>query len=221
MKWIVSLVLSVTTYVAAHAQLFGPESLTGGLIGGIAGGVIGHNSGRKTAEGAAIGAGAGLFLGALTSQFRDDDRPYYGGSTSVVAGPYAYSPRPNYTVTGAVLGGVAGGVIGHNNGRKTAEGIAIGAGAGLLMGGLAEREARARETVYVAPSDYPRTVVVPQPLGWRSHVTAVTVPAAAITTVQAGAAPEPLTEPVVTPITASLPPGSQGTLGSANGLFGR
>jgi outer membrane lipoprotein SlyB len=36
---------------------------------------------------------------------------------------------------GAVLGGVAGGIIGHNSGRRTAEGIGIGAGAGLLMGG--------------------------------------------------------------------------------------
>lgn len=45
---------------------------------------------------------------------------------------------PN-SLGGAILGGIAGGVIGHNNGRHTAEGIAIGAGAGLLLGTIADR----------------------------------------------------------------------------------
>ncbi len=39
---------------------------------------------------------------------------------------------------GAVLGGVLGGVIGHNNDRKTAEGIGIGAGVGYLLGTLSD-----------------------------------------------------------------------------------
>ncbi len=38
---------------------------------------------------------------------------------------------------GAVFGGLVGGIIGHNSGRRTAEGIGIGAGAGWLLGTIA------------------------------------------------------------------------------------
>lgn len=48
----------------------------------------------------------------------------------------------NNTLGGALLGGIAGGVIGHNNNRQTAEGVAIGAGAGLLLGALANETQR-------------------------------------------------------------------------------
>lgn len=53
--------------------------------------------------------------------------------------------RPNYTLGGAAAGGLLGAVIGHNSNRQTAEGAAIGAGAGLLLGGLAEHQKRKRE----------------------------------------------------------------------------
>lgn len=155
-KLLLITLLAAATGLPANAQLFSRESLGGAVVGGIAGGIIGHNSGRRTAEGIGIGAGAGLLLGSLTSRYRSDYHghgPYHGGS-----GPYAhgYSSRPNYALTGAVLGGVAGGVIGHNQGGHTAEGIAIGAGAGLLLGGIAEHELRKRERLtpgvaYVAP----------------------------------------------------------------------
>lgn len=218
MKWIVCVVLLAANLVSAQAQLFGPESLTGGLIGGIAGGVIGHNSGRRTAEGAAIGAGAGLFLGALTSHAREPDS-YYDS--------YSYY-RPNYAVTGAVLGGVAGGVIGHNNGRRTGEGVAIGAGAGLLIGGMAEYDARARGSSYVYstyyPGYYPRTVVVTRPVVWQPHATTVIVRQAPTPPPQPGqTASVQAATPDAAPSLIQVPgtPGNQPALGSANGLFGR
>jgi hypothetical protein len=91
-------------------------------------------------------------LGALAHQSRREPAYYNTPAAVVPAGPvYAMPPpRPNYAVTGAFLGGVAGGVIGHNSGRKTAEGIAIGAGTGLLFGSLAEHRARWRESYAVA-----------------------------------------------------------------------
>ncbi len=110
-----------------------------------------------------------------------------------------FGPRAS---SGALLGGIAGGIIGHNNGRHTGEGIAIGAGAGLLLGSIADHEASRRSTVWQAPSAnyqvvyYPQTVQAPDP---------VAVPAPA---------------PLVPPIAGSA--ASPGTaLTQANGLFGR
>ena len=135
-----------------QAQLFSRESLGGAAAGGLIGGIIGHNNGRKTAEGIGIGAGAGLLLGALAENSRRD--VYISTPGPMIAAPvYPYYPvRPNYTVTGAALGGVAGGIIGHNSGRRTAEGIAIGAGSGLVLGVLAEENARRKEVVFAAPA---------------------------------------------------------------------
>lgn len=132
---------------SAHAQLFTPESVGGALLGGVVGGVVGHNQDRHTAEGAAIGAGAGLLLGQLLHNHRHETgyyqgRSYRGDWIGYESHP---SPRPNHAITGTVLGGIAGGVIGHNHHRQTAEGIAIGAGAGLLLGSVAEQHARQHE----------------------------------------------------------------------------
>jgi len=55
---------------------------------------------------------------------------------------------------GAVLGGIAGGVIGHNNNRRTAEGIAIGAGSGLLLGSVLG-QSRRDSAYYDSPAYYP------------------------------------------------------------------
>jgi uncharacterized protein YcfJ len=144
--------------VPARAQLFSSESMGAAMLGGLAGGIIGHNNGRKTAEGIGIGAGAGLLLGALAHQSRTDrgySAPYYVSSAPGYPATVVYAtPRPNYAMTGVALGGVAGGIIGHNNGRRTAEGIAIGAGAGLLLGGFAEGEARRRESYMQAAPVY-------------------------------------------------------------------
>jgi hypothetical protein len=72
---------------------------------------------------------------------------------------YGYYPpsRPNYAVGGTLLGALVGGIIGNNVHHQTWEGAAIGAGAGLLLGGAAE---------YAAQKQAPRTVPVqpfPQP----------------------------------------------------------
>jgi len=196
MKKLVFAALAFLVIVPAQAQLFSRESLGGAAVGGVIGGVIGHNSGRKTAEGIGIGAGAGLLLGALSENSR---REVYAPAPVY---PY-YSIRPNHTVTGAALGGLAGGIIGHNSGRKTAEGIAIGAGAGLVIGALAEENARRREGYLAA---------VPAPV---AHVAAApqTVPATGPS--QTAVAPPP---PVILSNPSSAAPSP---MCSANALFGR
>jgi uncharacterized protein YcfJ len=149
-KLILALLLAMQAF-QARAQFFSREALGGAALGGVIGGVIGHNSGRHTAEGIGIGAGAGLLLGALAHESRRDREHDYGYAYAQPAPGY-YVSRPNYAITGVVVGGVAGGVIGHNSGRHAAEGIAIGAGAGLLIGGIAEHHARARTLIYPAPA---------------------------------------------------------------------
>ncbi len=83
---------------------------------------------------------------------------YYHYPRSHVGVTYVYRPsyryadtvysRPNYAGTGALFGGIAGAIIGHNSGSRNAwAGAAIGAGAGLLLGSVAEREARAEEAL--------------------------------------------------------------------------
>ncbi len=173
MKKLIIALLAVCTTLPTQAQLFSSEGLGGALLGGIAGGVIGHNSGRRTAEGIAIGAGSGLLLGSLFGQARRDSgfynsQPFYGYGNDPFFndfntgyprsgfgfGPTFYSNgfrRPNYALTGAALGALGGAVIGHNNGRQTAEGAGIGAAAGLLLGGIAEQNARRREAMYSQP----------------------------------------------------------------------
>lgn len=199
-SWILIGLMAVTA-LPAQAQLFSSEALGGAALGGLAGGIIGHNNGRKTAEGAAIGAGAGLLLGSVVHNERER-RQYYSAPAAVVEAPAYYAPpsRPNYAVSGAVLGGVAGGVIGHNSGRKTAEGVAIGAGAGLLLGSVAEQNARRRErsVIYAPP---PAVVYAPAP---------APAPAA------------PPTPPApVTVINNYNYYGTPGPMSQANSLFGR
>lgn len=210
MKKTIFALLIASAIFPAQAQLFSRDSLGGAVVGGIAGGIIGHNSGRRTAEGIGIGAGAGLLLGALTSQYRRD---YYGYDTYDYGygAPYRhqYRPsRPNYAVTGAILGGVAGGVIGHNQGRHTAEGLAIGAGAGLLLGGIAEHEMRKREAL----TPYARPVYA------QSRPVVVTQPATMLTTTPVvSQAQQPQQVTIINNYY-----GSQTTpMSSANALFGR
>jgi uncharacterized protein YcfJ len=210
-----------------QAQLFSSEALGGAALGGLAGGIIGHNSHGRTAEGVGIGAGAGLLLGALWHDARED-RPPYVTAIPVAPGPVYYSPatvyyppapvyyetvRPDYALTGAVLGGVAGGIIGHNQGGKTLEGVGIGAGAGLLLGGLAESQVRRQERiVYAQPAAGPYAATASA---------SVATPAASSPTAGGSVTAVP-----GTPILNSYPGSSSGTgassaLGSANNLFGR
>ncbi len=146
MKRFILLISTLSLAVPAKAQLFSGESLRGAALGGLLGGIIGHNSGRKTAEGIGIGAASGLVLGHLTREKERYDTYIPSRSRSVYADtPPTYS-RPNYAVTGAALGGLAGGIIGHNSGRKTMEGVGIGAASGLVLGGLVENQIRRNES---------------------------------------------------------------------------
>ena len=160
MRKLLGSILLGLSVAGVQAQLFTPESFAGAAVGGVAGGVIGHNHHGQTAEGAAIGAGVGWLLGSIAHQERAVyARRDYGGGDPHYYDPYArgyefrgYAPyrphrasRPNYGGLGMILGGVTGGIIGHNHHGQTAEGVAIGAGAGLLLGTIAEDVARERE----------------------------------------------------------------------------
>jgi hypothetical protein len=57
---------------------------------------------------------------------------------------YAYT-RPNYAVNGLLGGALLGGLIGHSVNHQGWEGAGIGAAAGLVLGGLAESNARRYE----------------------------------------------------------------------------
>jgi uncharacterized protein YcfJ len=63
-----------------------------------------------------------------------------------VAGIQAQLFTPE-SFAGAAVGGVAGGVIGHNHHGQTAEGAAIGAGVGWLLGSIAYQERTTRERI--------------------------------------------------------------------------
>ncbi|MFT6620908.1 MAG: outer membrane lipoprotein SlyB [Limisphaerales bacterium] len=195
MKKIILLLVALSASLPARAQVFSSESLGNAALGGLLGGIIGHNSGRKTAEGIGIGAGAGLLLGALRSNHRnrgsyDSYIPSQRQSAYATGG--RVQTRPNYAVTGAALGGLAGGIIGHNNGRKTAEGIGIGAASGLILGGLAEGAARRSERPhYYAQPAHPTqysSFYANQPVGRQSTLQPVTTrtatPSTVITTTQ-------------------------------------
>lgn len=66
MKKILALVLAGATALAASAQTFRPNAVSGAVLGGIAGAVIGNNSGSGNGgKGALIGAAAGAVLGAV------------------------------------------------------------------------------------------------------------------------------------------------------------
>lgn len=68
MKRVLLTILAVSTVFQAKAELFSPESLTGGAIGAVAGAIIGHNNNRHGGEGALIGAGVGLLAGSVVNE---------------------------------------------------------------------------------------------------------------------------------------------------------
>lgn len=195
MKRVALAALIATTLIPAKAQLFSNDALGGAIVGGIAGGLIGGD-----ARGMGIGAGAGLLLGAATASYRD---PYYRG-------PYAsgyYAPaRPNYALGGAVVGGVAGGLIGHGTGHNTVKGVAIGAGAGLLLGGLAEHEMRKREQL----------IAYSQPV----YYTVAATPATVLTTTPTLSQPVSVQEDAASTVNPAPAPVSS-PMSGANALFGR
>jgi uncharacterized protein YcfJ len=147
-------------------------AMLGGLIGADSYGHHGHCSSSFSGEGAAIGAGIGFLTGALVGEARRQSTcevPAYvaasaptvsfgygyttpGSSAYVYYAPNAYtSPgyyyrpaRPNYAVNGTLLGATSGALIGSGN-HQAGEGAAIGAAAGLVVGGIAEATAKKRE----------------------------------------------------------------------------
>ena len=180
MKKLLLTCLTGAMLCSAQAQLFSPESFGGALWGAVIGGIAGgdcHNG--FSGDGAAIGAGIGLVAGSLVGEARRREQ-YYAQPQTVVSEPaavagYGYSPyvytapnsymapgyyyrptRPNYAVGGTLLGAASGALIGagdHNAGK----GAAIGAGAGLLLGSVAEITERNREKKMAAQ----RTSVTP------------------------------------------------------------
>jgi len=183
MKKLFLLILACLTLTPAHAQLFGPSSMNGALLGGLAGGIIGHNNHNQTGRGIAIGTASGLILGAIVDQnnrsqyettqvpvpatYSSGNYPYGTSTYYVPADQTAYYGRPNYATSGLLLGGLAGAIIGNNNGHRTWQGGLIGAGVGLLLGGIAEQDARDREAaaspVY-APASAPAPTPAQQPV---------------------------------------------------------
>ena len=153
-------------------------ALLGTFIGGIAGGNHCHEfSGEGAAIGAGIGLLAGSLIGESRRDryYSYEDQGYvyptspsvnvsfgygYGdcGSSAYVyyapnrycaPGTYFRPTRPNYVVSGTVLGAASCALIGSAN-HNAGEGAAIGAAAGLALGGIAELGARKEEQTFGA-----------------------------------------------------------------------
>jgi uncharacterized protein YcfJ len=203
--------------LSAQAQLFSPDAFggaaLGAMIGGIAGGDCHHGF---SGESAAIGAGVGLIAGAIAGESRRYgyyDSPSYvcstapslsfgygygpgGNSAHVYYSPnsycapaYYYRPqRPNYAVNGTLLGATSGALIGAGT-CDAGKGAAIGAAAGLAIGGIAEHAARRHEqnpmTAQATVQNQVQQLAPggsiqdagPQPQDARSEITSATCPA--------------------------------------------
>lgn len=116
---------------------------------------------------------------------------------------YAYS-RPNYAVSGTLLGALTGGLVGDSIHHQGWEGAGIGAAAGLLLGSLAEHNARVNEQAYYAPP------------------TGVYVRPNSVTPAPANPAPA-VTDPPRQHVQAKPPyrPATRDPMTAANSLFGR
>jgi hypothetical protein len=128
--------------------------------------------------------------------------PYYPSYSYGYYPGYGYDySRPNYAVNGTLLGALTGGIIGNSIHHQGWEGAGIGAAAGLLLGGLAEHNARANEqSYYSAPA-----VSYAQPNSIANAPTVNNPPAVPD-------APRVQSPPTYRPA---------GTMSSANSLFGR
>lgn len=147
----------------------------GSFIGGLAAGNRHHGfSGEGAAIGAGVGLVAGAIAGE-SRRYDYYDSPGYayypspavsvgcgygrrGSSAYVYYAPnrycapgYYYQPtqyyqpaRPNYAVGGTLLGAASGALIGASQ-HDASKGAAIGAGAGLVLGAIAEHSAQRHE----------------------------------------------------------------------------
>jgi len=224
MKTIVALTLSLLALAPLHAQVFHPETVNGAVLGGLAGAVIGNNSGdlhHNAWRGAAIGAVAGGLIGSAVGESREYEhrtqvpvpsgyysyRPSYGRGFYGYRGYYGYSQpyyysdygygRPSYASTGLLLGGLTGAIIGNNShGHNAWRGAAWGAGAGLLLGAIADQNVRESDERAAAVQD-----------------------AEAAAAVQNAAATQSAPQNVT--IVNNYYSGSSTPMSSANGMFGR
>ena len=154
---------------SASAQLLSPESLQYSFLGAMIGGAVGGDSHcvhyHWSGENAAIGAGVGLLAGTLLGQARRQQSystpaayppaPGYGYAPYPSYAPPAPAPapatytsapaRPNYAIGGTLVGAASGALIGEGVSGEPGKGAAIGAAAGLVLGGLAEHSARKHE----------------------------------------------------------------------------
>jgi ElaB/YqjD/DUF883 family membrane-anchored ribosome-binding protein len=182
MKTSLSLVLTLLVLAPAPAQIFRPAIAGDIALGALAGAIIGHSSGslnHNPWQGAAIGAGAGLILGSILGEARDQPA-WRDTQVPVPVAPrrvyhrvparygYGYGPavRPDYSSSGMLLGGLIGAIIGHNSGslhHNGWQGAAIGAGAGLILGGIAGQNARVQEAAVQAAVQPVRVQAVTPP----------------------------------------------------------
>jgi outer membrane lipoprotein SlyB len=156
-------------------------AVLGGIAGAVIGnnsGDLHHNAWR----GAAIGTVAGGLIGSSIGESRERRDGYqvhrpsgyysygpsyrsYGYRGSYGYGGYGYEQpgyyysdysyrRPSYAASGLWLGGLTGAIIGNNShGHNAWRGAAWGAGAGLLLGAIADENARDAEARQVAYQD--------------------------------------------------------------------
>jgi outer membrane lipoprotein SlyB len=177
MKTIAALTLTLFALAPVQAQVFHPETINGAVLGGIAGAVIGNNSGslhHNAWQGAAIGSVAGALIGSSVGESREQSYHarvpvpsgyYYGTGYRGYRGygyygysqpgyyysDYGYYGRPSYASSGLLLGGLTGAIIGNNSRSHNAwRGAAWGAGAGLLLGAIADENVRDREVLVEA-----------------------------------------------------------------------
>lgn len=129
----------------------------GAAIGTVAGGLIGSSIGesRERRDGYQVHRPSGYYSYGPSYRSYGYGRPY-GYSYGYAQPGYYYSDysyrRPSYAASGLWLGGLTGAIIGNNShGHNAWRGAAWGAGAGLLLGAIADenaREADAREAAY-------------------------------------------------------------------------
>jgi len=164
----------------ATAQGLPPESFAGTFWGAMIGGALGGDRHCGwSGDGAAIGAGIGFVLGTISGEARRQQ--YYNNSPYIYsASPYGYrygaeyaptapvapvsTARPNYAVGGTLVGAASGALIGEGTSGKPGQGAAIGAAAGLVVGSLAEHNARRREKAVAAARQTP--VYTPPQSAW-------------------------------------------------------
>ncbi len=139
------------------------NALRGAAIGSVAGALIGsasdnshrgsHGYSGRPPMRVSVGYhyGSGYGYGTGYGHRSHGYRNSYGYGAYGYVAPVAYYSsygyrRPSYASSGLFWGGVTGAIIGNNSHRHNAwRGAALGAGTGLLIGAIADRDARERE----------------------------------------------------------------------------